>query len=291
MFRLSLHLKIISVVTLFSSSISAANLDNPNWSYSGSESFDSMLSIDGYSLNSSGFSSTSMSTNIGVVNSGDTLEFSAFIDAMAFFMSPQSDVMIRDNLFINAGVKITGSSGEKIVFDLHDGGSYSHNNYLDPIYTPEWFGMEVLFGMPYDILQMSTLQDLIEQGLAVEGWIEQGLAVEEWIELGLTVEELIEQGLIQEDLLYADLEDYLTWEGQVIDSLDGTVDLTPLTGQDAQLSFILQADTSGFYDEVLFINMGIDSYSISNTNAVPAPAAALLFGSALAGLGVIRRKK
>ena len=290
MFRLSLHLKIISVVTLFSSSISAANLDNPNWSYSNSESFDSTLSIDGYSLSPSGLTTASMSTNIGVVNSGDTLDFSAFIHAMASFMSPQSDVMIRDNLFINAGVKITGSSGEKIVFDLHDGGSYSHNNYFYPIYTPEWFGFDMLFGMPYGILQMLTLQDLIDQGLAVEGWIEQGLAVEEWIELGLTVEELIEQGLIQEDLLYADLEDYLTWEADMTDFLDGVVDLTPLTGQDAQLSFILQASTSGFY-EVLFLDMYIDSYGIYNTNPVPVPAAAWLFGSALAGLGVIRRKK
>ena len=226
MFRLSLHLKIISVVTLFSSSIFAANLDNPNWSYSSSESFHSTLFIDGYSLTSSGFSSTSMSTNIGVVNSGDVLEFSALVLASASFISPQSDVMIRDNLFINAGVKITGSSDE-IVYDLSDGGSYDHNYYFGPDYTPEWMG----------------------------------------------------------------LDDIIPWEADMIDFLDGVVDLTPLTGQDAQLSFILQADTSGFYDEVLFIIMDIDSYSISNTNAVPVPAAALLFGSALAGLGVIRRKK
>jgi len=252
MFRLSLHLKIISVVTLFSSSIFAANLDNPNWSYSGSESFDSMLSIDGYSLNSSGFSSTSMSTNIGVVNSGDTLEFRAFIDAMAFFMSPQSDVMIRDNLFINAGVKITGSSGEKIVFDLHDGGSYSHNNYFDPIYTPEWIG----FMIDYETYNNpeARAEFLEEQGMSLD-----------------------------------DVED--PWEAGMMDFLDGVVDLTPLTGQDAQLSFILEVHTSGFYDQVSFIDMFVDSYSISNTNAVPVPAAALLFGSALAGLGVMRRKK
>ena len=225
MFRLSLHLKIISVVTLFSSSISAANLDNPNWSYSNSESFDSTLSIDGYSLSPSGLTTASMSTNIGVVNSGDTLDFSAFIHAMASFMSPQSDVMIRDNLFINAGVKITGSSDE-IVYDLSDGGSYDHNYYFGPDYTPEWMG----------------------------------------------------------------LDDIIPWEADMIDFLDGVVDLTPLTGQDAQLSFILQASTSGFY-EVLFLDMYIDSYGIYNTNPVPVPAAAWLFGSALAGLGVIRRKK
>ena len=87
------------------------------------------------------------------------------------------------------------------------------------------------------------------------------------------------------------LDDIIPWEADMIDFLDGVVDLTPLTGQDAQLSFILQADTSGFYDEVLFIDMFVDSYSISNLNAVPVPAAAWLFGSALLGMRIVRRKK
>ena len=241
-----------SVFTLFSFSLSAANLDNPNWSYSSFESFDSTLFIDGYSLSPSGGTTTaSMSTNIGIVNSGDALEFSAFVLAFASFIYPQSDVMIRDNLFINAGVKITGSSDE-IVYDLSDGGLYDHNYYFGPDYTPEWMG----FMIDYETYSnpVARAQFLEEQGMSLDDVVDP-------------------------------------WEAEMLDILDSVVDLTPLTGQDAQLSFFLQASTSGFYDEVLFVDMTIDSYGINNTNPVPVPAAAWLFGSALAGLGVMRRKK
>lgn len=251
MFRLSSHLKVFFVLVFFSSSISAANLDNPNWSYSNSENFDSTLFIDGYSLTPSGFSSASMSTNIGVVNSGDILEFSAYLDAIAFFMFPQSDVMIRDNLFINASVKITGSSDE-IVYDLSDGGSHSHNNYFDPTYTPEWMG----FMIDYETYNNPEAR--------AEFLDEQGMSLDEVTN---------------------------PWEADMLDYLDGIIDLTPLSGQNAQLSFFLEVHTSGFYDEILFTSMYVAPSSISNSTVVPVPAAAGFFASVLAGLGLVRRKK
>ena len=249
---LLLCVSINTFFTLFSSSIFAASLDSPNWTYSSSENFDSYLFIDGYSLSSSGFASASMSTNIGVVNSGDILEFNATVNSMISLMHPQSDAMIRDNLFINAGVKVTGSSDE-IIFDLHDGGSYAHNSYLNPIYTPEWVPF---MGMDYE-----TYID--PEAIAV--FLEES---------GVSLDEAIEP-----------------WDAEMTDWLDGLVDLTPLTGQNAQLTFILQAHTSEFYYDVGMLDMDIVSFGISNSTVVPVPAAAWLFGSALAGLGVVRRKK
>ena len=77
------------------------------------------------------------------------------------------------------------------------------------------------------------------------------------------------------------------------DAFETSIDLSTLAGKDADLVFYLDfgKNISPYSNMRMEGQISFDLDNVRITNPVPVPAAAWLFGSALAGLGVLRRRK
>ncbi len=80
------------------------------------------------------------------------------------------------------------------------------------------------------------------------------------------------------------------------DTVLGTIDFSVLSGFSAITSLSIRMPNPGVAcvndsDTYNCPNVGIDQFAFRSPSAVPLPAAAWLFGSALLGLGALKRKK
>ena len=77
-----------------------------------------------------------------------------------------------------------------------------------------------------------------------------------------------------------------------IDAFETSIDLSALAGKDAALIFVLDfgKNTSPYSNMRMEGQISFDLDNVRITNPVPVPAAAWLFGSALLGLGFVRKK-